>query len=88
MPHTLSPDLIEKIAYFFEEHPATELSQNLRRILLDYLRIELRSAVPLFAEELLSSIYDLFELLDLAAEETAHWHTGQKQSVAKTTETG
>jgi hypothetical protein len=74
MPHTLSPELIEKITGFFEHHPATELSQNIRRILLDYLRIELRSAVPLFTEELLSSLYDLFELLDLAAEETDHWH--------------
>ena len=49
---------------------ASGLNINLRRILLDYLRIELRSAVPLFAEELLSSLYDLFELLDLSAEET------------------
>lgn len=76
MPRTLSPELIEKLTYFFEDHSAKELNINLRRILLDYLRIELRSAVPLFTEELLSSLYDFFELLDLAAEETSEWHAG------------
>jgi hypothetical protein len=74
MQRSLSPELIKKLTYFFEDHSPSELNINLRRILLDYLRIELRSAVPLFTEELLSSFYDLFELLDLAAEETAHWH--------------
>lgn len=82
MQHTLSTELVEKITYFFEDHPAAELNVNLRRILLDYLRIELRSAVPLFTEELLSSLYDLFELLDLAAEETNHW---QAKTVIKET---
>lgn len=80
MQHTLSNELIEKLTYFFEDHSAQELNINLRRILLDYLRIELRSAVPLFTEELLSSLYDLFELLDLAAEETAQWHKTGKQT--------
>lgn len=77
MQKTLSPELIEKLTYFFQDHPATELSQNIRRILLDYLRIELRSAIPLFTEELLSFLFDLFELLDLVAEETNHWHKKQ-----------
>lgn len=74
MQHSLSNELIEKITYFFEDHSASEFSVNLRRILLDYLRIELRSAVPLFTEELLSSLYDLFEVLDLAAAETCQRH--------------
>lgn len=51
MQHTLSDELMEKITSFFEDPSATELNINLRRILLDYLRIELRSAVPLFTEE-------------------------------------
>jgi hypothetical protein len=79
MQYSLSPELIEKLTYFFEEHSPQELNTNLRRILLDYLRIELRSAVPLFTEELLSSLYDLFELLDLAAEETDKWHNSETQ---------
>lgn len=79
MQHILSKELIEKITYFFEDHSAQELNTNLRRILLDYLRIELRSAVPLFAEELLSSLYDLFEVLDLVAEETSRWHNTEIQ---------
>lgn len=83
MQKSLSPELIEKLTYFFEDHSASELNVNLRRILLDYLRIELRSAVPLFTEELLSSLYDLFEVLDLAAAETIEWHC-KKQSIKDT----
>lgn len=79
MQHSLSPELIEKLTYFFEDHSAQELNTNLQRTLLDYLRIELRSAVPLFTEELLSSLYDLFELLDLAARETGKWHEKKKR---------
>jgi hypothetical protein len=77
MKRRLSKELVEKITNLFEDHDPSSLSKNLRRILLDYLRIELRSSVPLFTEELLASIYDLFEILDLAAEETKGW---QKQS--------
>lgn len=83
MQHTLSDELIEKITYFFEDHSATELNINLRRVLLDYLRIELRSAVPLFTEELLSSLYDLFEILDLATAQTGQWHNRELQANAE-----
>lgn len=82
MNKQLSPDLLEKITFFFEYHPAHQLNQNLRRVLLDYLRIELRSGIPLFTEELLSSLYDLFDLLDEVSEQTKDW---QKKKEKDTT---
>lgn len=77
MQHQLSPGLAQKIIDFFEEHPPLRLSRNLRRVLLDFLRIELKTHVPLFTNDLLWDLYDFFELLDTAAIETKDWYATQ-----------
>jgi hypothetical protein len=66
----LSPDLNKELIRFFVVHPARRVSRNLRRVLLDYLRDQLETGVPLFIDELLWDMYDLFDVLDVATTET------------------
>jgi HEPN domain-containing protein len=70
----LSPELNEELVKFFEVHPPRRVSRNLRRVLLDYLRDQLETGSPLFIDELLWDMYDLFDLLDIATTETRGWH--------------
>jgi hypothetical protein len=79
----LTPALAKELSRYFATHNAAKLSRNLRCMLLDYLAYELRVGVPLYTEELLWQLNDLFELLDLAAQETNEWHVAKKASKAK-----
>jgi hypothetical protein len=69
-----SPELSEAFIRYFETHNAAKLYANLRRMLLDYLSAELRVGVPLFLDEFLWQLGDLFELLDTVSGETQGWH--------------
>lgn len=70
----LSSELVAELIQYFSTHNAAKLSRNLRCMLLDYLAYELRVGVPLYTDELLWQLNDLFELLDVAAKETQEWH--------------
>jgi hypothetical protein len=70
----LSPELNKELVKFFAVHPPRRVSRNLRRVLLDYLRDQLETGAPLFVDELLWDMYDLFDVLDIATTETKGWH--------------
>lgn len=74
----LSHTLTEELCTYFATHHAARLSRNLRCMLLDYLAYELRTGVPLYIDELLWQLHDLFELLDVVEEETKDWHPPSK----------
>ena len=74
----ISPALTEELTNYFATHDAARLSRNLRCMLLDYLAYELRTGVPLYIDELLWQLHDLFELLDVVEEETKAWHPQEK----------
>jgi hypothetical protein len=66
----LSPKLNKELVKFFAVHPPRRVNRNLRRVLLDYLRDQLETGVPLFIDELLWDMYHLFDVLDIATTET------------------
>lgn len=70
----LSPELAAALHRFFTTHRAASVGKNLRCMLLDYLACELRIGVPFYLDELLWQLSELFELLELAEQETAFWH--------------
>jgi hypothetical protein len=74
----LSPALTEELCRYFATHHAARLSRNLRCMLLDYLAYELRTGVPLYIDELLWQLHDLFEVLDVVEGETKVWHPPEK----------
>ncbi len=74
----LSPILKHQLRQFCENHYPDRVSRNLRRMLLDYLDNELQIGIPNYLEELLFQLNDLFDLLDVAAEETRHWHPNDR----------
>ncbi len=80
---TLSPVFSEVVLNYFSTHHAAKLSRNLRCMLLDCLAYELRVGVPLYLDEFLWQLNDLFELLDVAQQETAHWHPPEKKEGSK-----
>lgn len=69
----ISPALHSELASFFSTHPPRRVSRNLRRVLLDFLQDQLKTGVPVYLDQLLWDLYYLFELLDVAAVETAGW---------------
>lgn len=75
----LTPAFAEELCRYFATHNAANLSRNLRCMLLDYLAYELRVGVPLYLDELLWQLNDLFDLLDHAQQETGHWHPPPKK---------
>lgn len=79
----LSPALAEELCTYFATHHAVNLSRNLRHLLLNNLEYELRIGVPAYLDELLWQLNDLFDLLDLAQQETAHWHPPPKKERSK-----
>ena len=55
---------------FLENHPPAQFSSNLRRMVMDHLRQELKEGVvPLHLEEFLRGLNDLLDLLDMAAKD-------------------
>jgi hypothetical protein len=79
----LTPSLTEALTRYFATHHAAKLSRNLRCMLLDYLAHELRIGVPVYTDELLWQLQELFDLLDLAAQETNEWHVPKTASKPK-----
>ena len=79
----ISAALKEEITRFFRTHKAGVFSKHLRCMLLDYLAQELRIGVPLYLDELLWQLYELFELLDMAEQETRDWHVTKKATTTK-----
>lgn len=73
MEKQLNPEFQKELIQFFEYHPPVRLSRNLRRVLLDFLRYELRTGAPFYLEHLLWDSYNLFDLLDKAAFYTQSW---------------
>lgn len=58
---------------FLENHPPAQFSSNLRRMLLDHIRHELKEGViPVYLDEFLRGLNDLIDLLDMAAKEFPH----------------
>jgi hypothetical protein len=70
----LTPELKQAFRLFFEIHHPEWVSRNLRRMLLSCLENELKIGVPLYFDEWLWQINDLFELLDTVTKETESWH--------------
>jgi hypothetical protein len=79
MNKKLSPALKHELRRFCETHECERVSHNLRRMLLSYLDYELRVGVPIYLEELLWQLNDLFDLLDTVQQETKHWHPPPKK---------
>ncbi|MEP6676557.1 MAG: hypothetical protein ABJA78_15455 [Ferruginibacter sp.] len=66
----LSETLADELVNFIETHPPEDFSRNLRRIVLDYIRQQVDIGMPIYMKTFLHAVYDLFELLDVAAAET------------------
>lgn len=78
-PETISPLFQNEIINFFTNHSPARLSINLRRTILEYLRYELNGGViPLFLDDFLGDLNDLFELIDTASEE--EWVKNSKEN--------
>ncbi len=69
----LSPALKQELRQFCQTHDIERVNRNLRRMLLDYLDNELRIGIPVYLEEFIWQVGDLFELLDVLHQETKHW---------------
>ncbi|HSU26789.1 MAG TPA: hypothetical protein VLJ68_00285 [Chitinophagaceae bacterium] len=61
--------LTEKFFQFIDHHPPVRVSRHLRNILLDYISHQVETGLPLDFHVYLWELYDLFELLDMAADE-------------------
>src|SRR5882672_1726495 len=70
MPTNLSKAFKERLISFFENNPPLSFSIFLRNMVLEYIREHMRLGFPLDFPGHLSSLEDLFELLDIAGEET------------------
>lgn len=79
LPKSFSPGFLEELRRFLETHDPANLSRNLRTMLLEYLATELKVGIPLYLDELLWQLQDLFDVLDLAQEETRGWHNPQNK---------
>lgn len=67
-----SEELIDALISFLTQHDPTIISRNLRRIFLDYL-IHQADTLPLDFKDMVAGLYDLFELLDTAVDQTRGW---------------
>jgi len=52
---------------FMANNPPQEFSNRLRRLLLEYMRKQMHAGFPIYFEDFLGSVSDLFDLLDEAA---------------------
>jgi len=71
-----SEALEKELLLYFETFDPTFLSRNFRRVYMGYLEHLFNTGTPYYHEELrifTAHMDTFFELLDLAAEETAHW---------------
>ncbi|GAA4465455.1 hypothetical protein GCM10023093_17660 [Nemorincola caseinilytica] len=70
--NTPSQELIDALATFLTQNDPSKISRDLRRIFLDYL-IHQIDLLPSGFSGTVAGLYDLFELLDTATEETKNW---------------
>jgi len=68
----ITEELLDNLKIFLQDHSIERVTRNLRRIFLDYLRHQMEF-LPAGFEECISDMYDLFELLDVAEDETKDW---------------
>lgn len=59
----------EQMAAFIDRHPLHPFCNQLRNMLLHYIKEQSRTGLPADFESFLSAIEDLFSLLDAAAAE-------------------
>jgi len=64
----LSKELADKMRYFVQDTSPARVGRNLRIVFFDYLRNQ-REGLPMEFDQLLDDMQNLFELLDVAAEE-------------------
>jgi len=69
MDVNLSKNLKERLSLFFENHPPEQFSKSLRKMLLEYIRKQSKVGFYVDFSDFISALEDLFDLLDLAAEE-------------------
>ena len=67
----LSKKLHGRFSRFVNSYPPAQVSKHLRCILLDYIHDQMDGGLPLDFDIWLEEFYELFELLDMAAEEAA-----------------
>ena len=64
----LSKELADKVRYFIQDTSPARVGKNLRIVFFDYLRNQ-REGLPIEFDQVLDDMQNLFELLDVAAEE-------------------
>ncbi len=67
--YTLSKDLAEDLAQFFEYHNPAALKENLRRLLVDFLDYELRTGLSFYLKDFFYPFNSLLDVLDKAGKE-------------------
>ena len=65
----LSKEFKSEVVLFFETHNAKVFSQQLRTVFLEYLYDSYDGGTPLFLNDFIVTLGDLFALLDKAEEE-------------------
>lgn len=65
-----SKKLLDCFQEFINTHPPASVNRHVRCLLLDYVRSRLDTGFPIDFDIYLEEFYDLFELLDRAAEES------------------
>jgi hypothetical protein len=65
----MSKHLNDKFKEFISNHYPEQVSRHLRCILLDYIGHQIKTGLPLDFNVYIWELYDLFDLLDLAADE-------------------
>jgi hypothetical protein len=63
----LPQPLLKSFQAFIETHPPQQFNNHLRCLLMDYLKKYIHIGFPLYFNDLLYSLSDLFDLLDEAA---------------------
>ena len=67
-----SAKLTAKFHEFLEQHSPSQVSRHLRCIVLDYISNQLRTGLPPDFHIYIWELFDLFDLLDCAIDETEH----------------
>ena len=64
----LSKELADKVRYFVQDTSPARVSKSVRVVFFDYLRNQ-REGLPIEFDQVLDDMQNIFELLDIAAEE-------------------
>ena len=65
----VSPKLTEELGTLLYYHPPKQMSQNLRKMMMDYIKYETEFGIPDYFSDLFSSLDWLFNFLDIAERE-------------------